>query len=81
MGNETLLTERGKFLEAAVMTLLHQVDKPMLLSIIAGGESQFIAHARSYWTGHGFTSEDYRKAFAMLKKRAIEVVPYIADAG
>ena len=77
MGNETLIFERDQFLSHAVGSLLHQVDLPTLLSIIAGGEDEFITHAKSHWTGHGFTREDLQKAFALLKKRAQQVAPAI----
>lgn len=75
MGNEGLIIERDQFLSQAVGSLLHQIDLPTLLSIIAGGEDEFISHAKTYWTGHGFTREDFRKAFTLLEKRAQQVAP------
>lgn len=75
MGNETLLEERRLMVESAVMTLLQQVDLPILLSMVAGGRDQFVAHAKRHWVGHGFTDEEFRNAFRLVEDRAAEVMP------
>ena len=75
MGNETLLEERQLMVESAVMTLLQQVDLPILLSMVAGGRDQFVAHAKRLWVGHGFTDEEFRNAFRLVEDRAAEVMP------
>tara|TARA_R110002020_G_C15677114_1_gene718466 strand:- start:156 stop:395 length:240 start_codon:yes stop_codon:yes gene_type:complete len=77
MGNEQLILERGAFVDAAVTTLLYQVDLPTLLAMVAGGEDEFISHAREHWTGHGFTHEEYRHAFRLLVKRSEQVSPTV----
>ena len=64
------ITEKDHFLTAAVETLMIQLDDPMLLAIIAGGEDEFMRVAQEKWTGHGFTQPDYQRAFALLRERA-----------
>jgi len=64
------ITEKEHFLTAAVETLMIQLDDPLLLAIIAGGEDEFLRVARERWTGHGFTQPDYQRAFALLRDRA-----------
>jgi hypothetical protein len=75
MGNETLLDERKLMVQSAVMSLLQQVDLPMLLSMVSGGQDQFLSHARRHWVGHGFTDADFRDAFRLIEDRAAELTP------
>lgn len=74
MGFEKLIFERDAFLQQAVGSLLHQIDAATLAAIVSGGESQFIAHAKKYWSGHGFQRKDYKQAFQMLRIRATQVM-------
>tara|TARA_R110000824_G_scaffold7348_2_gene33046 strand:+ start:190 stop:429 length:240 start_codon:yes stop_codon:yes gene_type:complete len=75
MGNETLLEERQLIVQSAVMTLLQQVDLPILLSMVAGGRDQFVSHAKRHWVGHGFTDAEFRDAFRLVEDRAVELTP------
>lgn len=64
------ITDKGQFLEAAVETLMIQLDTPLLHAIVAGGEDEFVLHARNQWTGHGFTKDDYQQAYRILQTKS-----------
>ena len=75
MGHETLLGERRLLVQSAVMSLLQQVDLPILVSMVAGGRDQFVSHAKRHWVGHGCTEADFRDAFQLIEDRAAELMP------
>ena len=64
----------------AVTSLLQQIDAITLHTIVATGRDEFERVARSEWTGHGFTGDDYRLAFEQLKERAVNVPGGQTDA-
>tara|TARA_R100001086_G_scaffold91284_6_gene45178 strand:- start:3294 stop:3545 length:252 start_codon:yes stop_codon:yes gene_type:complete len=72
MDQETIL-DKSLWLRAAVQTLLDQIDAPTLQTIVAVGRDEFVRHATSQWSGHGFTQSDFRTAFRMLEVRAEQV--------
>jgi hypothetical protein len=70
---EDVILKKSQFLQAAVDSLLNQIDATTLHTIVATGRDEFMRIARSQWTGHGFTSEDYREAFRKVQERASQV--------
>lgn len=64
------ITEKDQFLQAAVETLVIQLDEALLHTIVAGGEDEFIRNARNKWTGHGFDKNDYQKAYRILQTKS-----------
>jgi hypothetical protein len=64
------ITEKDQFLQAAVETLMIQLDTPLLHAIVAGGEDEFVRNARDQWTGHGFTKGDYQQAYRTLQTKS-----------
>ena len=64
------ITEKDQFLQAAVETLVIQLDEPLLHAIVAGGEDEFVRNARAKWTGHGFTKNDYQQAYRILQTKS-----------
>ena len=84
MGQEEVILNRGHFLQAAVKSLMDQIEPPELLTIVAVGRDEFARVARSRWVGHGFTQDDFHTAFRMLEARARQVAPSytgVQDAG
>jgi hypothetical protein len=70
---EEVILDKQQFLQAAVDTLLNQIDATTLHTIVATGKEEFMRIARAEWSGHGFTSDDYREAFRKLQERATQV--------
>ena len=70
---EDVIVDKKQFLEMAVHSLLNQIDAITLHTIIATGTDEFMRIAKLEWSGHGFTSDDYREAFRRLKERAAQV--------
>lgn len=66
------ITEKDQFLQAAVETLVIQLDDALLHAIVAGGEAEFVRNARNKWTGHGFTQDDYQYAYRVLQMKSRE---------
>jgi len=64
------ITEKDQFLQAAVETLVIQLDDALLHAIVAGGEDEFVRNARNKWTGHGFTKSDYQQAYRILQTKS-----------
>jgi hypothetical protein len=70
---EDVILNKKQFLDAAVMSLLNQIDTTTLHTIVATGKEEFMRIARAEWSGHGFTTDDYREAFRQLQERASQV--------
>ncbi len=66
------ITEKDQFLQAAVETLVIQLDEALLHAIVAGGEDEFVRNARDKWTGHGFNRNDYQQAYRILQMKSRE---------
>ena len=66
------ITEKDQFLQAAVETLVMQLDEALLHAIVAGGEDEFVRNARDKWTGHGFNRNDYQQAYRILQMKSRE---------
>jgi len=64
------ITEKDQFLQAAVETLVIQLDEALLHAIVAGGEDEFVRNARDKWTGHGFNRNDYQQAYRILQAKS-----------
>ena len=66
------ITEKDQVLQAAVETLVIQLDEALLHAIVAGGEDEFVRNARDKWTGHGFNRNDYQQAYRILQMKSRE---------